>query len=591
MSGLDMLANNKRSRSFAPYTPTGFGEIAGTRLIDLAYKSPDSIANIPANFLAKNEIQKRDELIKKRFGVDDLYSLIDVSDIEKQSSFLSPVELISVNKEKRQRLENYIQEQKKARPDLWEGIKTKEEIDQPMIGRAREASRIADEKASRAESGFASVGGTLAGGFGGAMTGIINLATLPLGFGAGRGILQTMAMEGVLNASIEAVQVPMRKEWMDTLGFKYGLKEAAADVAFAGIGGAALTGVIRGGSKAARAIKDRGSKGLEILSRMSDDASIPKEGRDALKYQSRVAHIDEEIPISGATKEDVAVHRSNVAETERAIQENREPVYAEFDGVEKSEQLYYVPPELEDQWAQAVSIKEAFEKKDYVENIKEKTLIDWIKKRGGVNDPTGELRSYLKVGGRGNAYVGLVTKKIGQKYAPDNVVREAAQAGFFQKENNNKPSDLTSADLFEEIDRELRGLGRSRRETNSLHDSLRAQGFDDNMTVIEIYEAIIKDREGIDVKSEEVDVFSEYYPDYLLEAFPNNTGGFEAMRATVEAAEETAPTFEADFARLLKDNPDMKLDMDGESVSLKDVAARIKEDANIIKAMKVCAIG
>lgn len=586
MSGLDMLSHNYRSRQYAPYVPTDFGNVASTRFISTAYESPDSLLNIPANVDIMREINKRNNEIKKRFETDNPYSLIDVSDIDEKYSNPSAEGRIQANKLKLDRLDQYIKEQRQADPDRWEGIKTKEEIDAPMIERAREARRIADDIAARAEDGMARIGGTLAGGFGGAMTGVINLATLPLGFGAGMGILRAMASEGVLNAAIETSQIPMRKEWMDTLGHKYGLTEMAADVAFAGVGAAGLTGVIRGGIKGVKAWNERGSRGMEIMSDMSDNMTVPKDGRDALKYQSRIAHIDEEIPVTNATRQDVAVHRQNVNEAQQAFEENRAPVYQEFEG---AEQLNRVPDSMMPKWDQAERIKRVFETQE-VPLKKEQSLIDFIRKRGGVNDPTGELRDFLKTGSRGNAMPGLITKKQGDQYQPDKLIRDAAEAGFFARDSEGIPSDLTSADLFNALDLELRGIGRAK-QAISAKDELRASGFDENMSIGEIFDSLVN-RENDFRMGGDPDVFDQPFPSRLIDdAFPDERGGIAAMRATVEAAEQSSPAFEADFARLLKDQPNLEVDVDGQSMTLREISEQINEDRNLLQAMKVCAIG
>lgn len=184
------------------------------------------------------------------------------------------------------------------------------------------------------------------------------------------------------------------------------------------------------------------------------------------------------------------------------------------DHLTDEEFLRAIPDVMEAKWKEALGIKQVFETKDVVAE-REQTLIDFIKKRGGVNDPTGELRSYLKTGGRGQAQVGLVTNKKGDKYQPDKLLRDAQEAGFFPKDDPNAPASLSVADLFEAIDMEMRGLGRAANQNISSKEDLRMNGFDDDMTIEQIFDELAA-REFEGRQSAEADVFNEPFPDNHL---------------------------------------------------------------------------
>lgn len=176
--------------------------------------------------------------------------------------------------------------------------------------------------------------------------------------------------------------------------------------------------------------------------------------------------------------------------------------------------LNAIPEVLEGKWDEAVRIKKIFESKEIVEK-KQQSLISWIKKNGGVNDPGGELTSYLKTGGRGKARIGLVTNRKAAKYQADKVLRAAQNAGFFPKDRIDAPDELTINDLFDAIDLELRGMGQLANKTVSPKDDLRMNGFDDNMTVSQIFDELIaKDFENR--QSVEADVFNEPFPEHHL---------------------------------------------------------------------------
>ena len=173
--------------------------------------------------------------------------------------------------------------------------------------------------------------------------------------------------------------------------------------------------------------------------------------------------------------------------------------------------LRAIPDVMESKYKEAVRIKEVFDAKEMIQN-KEQSLISWIKERGGVNDPGGELRSYLKTGGRGQAQVGLVTNKSGDIYQPDKLLRDAQEAGFFPKDDPSMPDALTTADLYEAIDMEMRGLGRAGNKQISVKEDLRANGFDDNMTVGQIFDELAA-RDMETRTPTETDVFNEPFPD------------------------------------------------------------------------------
>jgi hypothetical protein len=183
------------------------------------------------------------------------------------------------------------------------------------------------------------------------------------------------------------------------------------------------------------------------------------------------------------------------------------------DHLSDAEFLRAIPEVMESKWSEAVRIKQIFDAKDIIEST-DQTLISWLKKRGGLNDPTGELRSYLKTGGRGQAQVGLVTNKTGDLYQPDKVLREAQEAGFFPKDRLDDPDALTVSDLFEAINNEMLGLGRVKtNKRTSAKDDLRMNGFDDDMTVSQIFDELAA-RDFESRQSAEADVFNEAFPDH-----------------------------------------------------------------------------
>ncbi len=114
--------------------------------------------------------------------------------------------------------------------------------------RSRKAQSIAMDEATAARGGVVA---RFTGGMAGAMTDPINIMTLPFG-GAGRTVTTRIAGEVLANAGIEALLQPTAQAQREALGRDdLTLGEAAANVAFAGLG----AGVLRGGFEAAPKIR------------------------------------------------------------------------------------------------------------------------------------------------------------------------------------------------------------------------------------------------------------------------------------------------------------------------------------------------
>lgn len=146
-------------------------------------------------------------------------------------------------------------------------------------GRALEIAReaVADfQDVSARATGFGTAGG-LGGGIVGAFTDPVNLMTLPLGAPGRASILATAAVEGTLNAGIEAASQPAVQRFKKRAGLEHGFDDALANIALAGAGGAVLGGSVRAGVKllerAMRAAPDREIADAALAVR-SDDPSV-----------------------------------------------------------------------------------------------------------------------------------------------------------------------------------------------------------------------------------------------------------------------------------------------------------------------------
>jgi hypothetical protein len=226
--------------------------------------------------------------------------------------------------------DDFITKQRAENPDLVRDIKTTQEIRDMTVAARQFAEQDAEMAFERRQGPISGYGAMLLGNIGGAMTDPVNALTLPLGAGASTGVLRAMLVDGAINMGIEAYQTPENAAWAKEAGVEYGVAEAVTNILTAGAGGAAISGIIRGGGKFLGSLEKRG-KSAEVLDKISRDKNIPSEGRDAALYQSRVAHIDEANPVTSelATADEVAAHRNNLQEVRDAIVNNREPVIDE----------------------------------------------------------------------------------------------------------------------------------------------------------------------------------------------------------------------------------------------------------------------
>jgi len=415
-----------------------------------------------------------------------------------------------------------------------------------------------------------------------------------------------MAAEGALNMAIEAVQAPARKEWLNSVGINYGVKDMAADIALAGAGAAALTGIVRGGGRAFRALSDRrGSTGMETLSEMAEDRTIPKDGRDALLYQSRVAHIDEENPVANPALDDIAVHRQNLAETQRAFDEGEQPVYRSFDGEKTAMEPHIVL--RGDELGDAPDIKNL---RVAAETYYRENLQGTVASRGDIGnvaftrkgrDKTFSfsgnpeklrmvpgLKTLIETGeykGRTALSEPRPDKAVAFHWIEGNVdlggKRYRAGVTILEDNRGNKFYNFN-----EDLGRELgRGVSLNRKSGGLGHDSnITNKGDDVNLTLRN------PERLAVDTGAE------RSADDRAPGVSERNSATLEEYSAASKTIAESAPAWEADFKRLLDESPDMKIEMDDgngglKTMSLREIAEEMKDDEDMFNAIRVCAIG
>ncbi len=541
-------------------------------------------------------------------------------------------------------IDTFILEKRKT-DERYQGIKTYSEINNDIkdevnfsrqyVGRQAEAEGLLGQVIA------------LAGGMAGSLvTDPVNVATMFVGVGQAKNMLQYAVREAGLNAAIEAVQIPMRKEWEESLGNKYGLGTALADVAFAGVGAAGLGVTARGGAKAFKYVADKsagvfekaGSKGLEVLDSVAMSNSVPSAVRDSAKYMSRVAHIDENNPVIRPDIEDVKLHRDNFAEAETAFKENRTPNVLENDRsaswvvVNKKDNKaifetfnrdlankvntdnYKVIPikdylvsingkqkdikiENNDYALKAIEIKQAVTTKIIDVNKPQElksilgyapeSLSQFVKRTGGIQDIGGEL-SARDVGKKS---VGLIRKgktrvgDINGTFEVDNRIDSVKQRVFDEGYFPDKTdyNEISDSELFDAIARDVNG--------EKIYKSDTLSEIKNNISASDLakkYDAI-----GIDETMTEAQIADRLRE--LAEPIPDLSPPkqvFEQFEAELKMYDDPnyIASVEADYARMM-DEDFVFFDADGNKIDMADIDEVMTADDNLVNAIRTCAIG
>lgn len=313
--------------SVAGYTPapvpSDFGEIAGS-----SFDYMRTNLNVDAALrLTNEEFRARDDLIRERFGQEPF----DITAIKKQFPNPSSDGRVAMETAHQSALDRWILAGRESNPDSFSDVPTTGEVEERARDKARLSKRHFEDVMQRARPGFGTGAAAVIGGIGGGFTDPLNLATLPIGAGASRSILKAALIEGTLNAAVETASLPAVMAWQKEVGHKYGLSEAAGDVGLAFVGGAGLTTVLRGAVPALRKTAElSGSVSQSFLTRLADSERLPGSVRDAARYMSRVAHVDEGVPLNMRSEFELQAHRQAVQSTAQALERFEEPSFEKY---------------------------------------------------------------------------------------------------------------------------------------------------------------------------------------------------------------------------------------------------------------------
>lgn len=630
MSALDFLQTEMQVGQPAAYKPASFGEVVQSAMYAFGQRTGFEAAPI---IETAQDYSQREKLLSERFAPDELTKLIGTDQelrdealrqdyAEGKTSYQGYMP--DINAVKNKRLDSAISQGREQDPAKWQGIKTSEELQEEKRNRARAATESYQDIASRA-SPTSALAGSLVGGIGAAFTDPINIATLPLGATSGMGILKAMKTEALLNAAVEAAEIPLVSAWQKELGYKYGVGDAALDVATAGAGGAVLTGIIKGVGPAFDAIgRFIGSKSQPILQKIAASEKLPSSVREAASYMSRVAHIDENNPIKLNVDEsvldkpnsvsDIALHRQTLQDTQDAFKNYDQPVFNErLNNIPTRTKLYHGTSEIFDNFdknflgsnTKAQSAKLGFFFTDNPEVAKV------YAERGQTfkNLTKSEYNEMISLIGTKSNIEQNGEKAVSPSILEQYKTKDKARLEELQTKLNSSPATVKEVYLDYKNPKivDLKGAQRTKGDFVNLIKQAKAENFDaliikntrdtpslvakmndqlDNIHIVFDEKQIKKinpqtEQKSVGINSADSDLI--FRPNDALASMQRDIETMQSLN--------TGDTFKADFERLLKDNPDLEIETEAGRLTLKEVKEQLDADENILSAIKTCAIG
>jgi hypothetical protein len=619
MTLLSTLNTNAQSKFLgaAPYIPATFGENVSAAFGDMMFRSRINIAPTAVDITS---ITDRDNKIKNLTGVEDPFDLLDLTELNAKYTNPSASGKLAMVKEKQEMLDKYILQKREEDRENWGTIRTKPEIEEFTRQVARSARTELEDIQSRSTPTDRFLGG-LVGGVPGAFTDPINLATLPLGVGFSRGVItglnvtvgagtraaiaskaakeigkvgvaKAMGIEALINMGIEAAEIPAIHKWQNEIGHKYGVGEAVIDIGTAGAGGAAFTGIIRGAAAGMRAV---GSKSMRYLEKLSEAPNINSDARSAFNYMSRVAHIDESIPVQRSINaQDITVNRAALQESQDAINNYREPdLSAANQRFELEDINFRATGELSEANVARVE-RRATGPAIITEEARfpnRKGADDFIRYKARELDEDrtaymtqrdGDETVVLKI----NDETRIPTDEDGRALTFKSHEEAKAEAERITKDTDEDAYPIS--------------FNPKEKKADQVHTVVSGKGLRPEtvtkMKENQEYLNVFQQPKGAEVQTgpfrPDFANMKLAEPTYMYDQFrmKNAAGDMQAVSEIIQD-QKVYEVMEADFARLVKDNPELEVRFGEETLTIKDVEARFKEQDDIIEALTTCAIG
>lgn len=288
MSSLKLLNQSKISIGEGPldFQPSDFSDVVSS-----------TFESIRDNFNIDSQSRLiEDERIKRRDEFKDLTGINLRDEARKRAASSRDVRIHPksgiIPEWEIDKFEEQVVNEWRKSDERFQGIKTLEDLQDQAAERARLSAKEA-EKVRKGATGFAGTVGSLVGGLGAIATDPLNIASLPLGAGAGRTLLKTILIEAGINAGTELATQPFVAEWQNKIGNEYGITDAVENVGMAALFG----GAFGGGAKVLSDIEVPNK--AVFFQKIAESEALPPSVRRWAKNEAANAHLVEDNPLRG----------------------------------------------------------------------------------------------------------------------------------------------------------------------------------------------------------------------------------------------------------------------------------------------------
>lgn len=367
-----------------------------------ATRQEDLSISARQNFLDK--VKQRNELIRERTGNAPSVTI-------SEADLIQPGTLSTTAELARKAYNQQVSELSSRYPE----IKTDDELRREIKEDSRRIRERRDDVA--ANSTWTGKLGSFTGAMAASLTDPLVAGSMFLGPSASAGILRTALVNAGLAAGSEALIQPFVYRYKQELESPYSVGEAIERVAGAGVGGAAVSTLLKGAGLGLRAARNRIHGVDDLIETFEKNVPNPSAiERDAAFVLGDYADTLRESPFTARPDLD-DIHLKATAKALSDIEANRAVDVQEFTaGIEPREEL-------------RVKIVSVDESRQAVPT-ENQSLSLWVKNHGGVSiEKAGALRGeYEALFESGGGKAGAIKRKAGK--SPDELAQLAHEAGF-----------------------------------------------------------------------------------------------------------------------------------------------------------------
>lgn len=411
------------------------------------------------------------------------------------------------------------------------------------------------QEISEDTSTFNRVAGGIGGGLKAQMKDPINIVGMLVGAGEARTLGRAILAEASVNAAFEAGAQPFIAQWQKEIGNEYTFADGAQSVGMAAMLGGAFPLARLAGSKSMS----------YVWSKIAENERLGNLGRSVADTLSRVFHLSENNPLKrlGDPLADEKHYESLIAATSALVRgeplklDDLKLLQAEFDRIDTT-----VREGMSEAEIQMIDRIKEFQT-DVAERIKsDKNAQAALKEMPSAKEVT---RSEKKL---------QVSDEV--QGAPKNVDSAGVKFIGYQEFGDNDFRPLFNVEALDNTTvtgKKLADLGYKAPEIPSVDEWLKSKA---PAQVLEGEFKAPKERTTLDEILHDEAPKEPKIQDEILEA---------SQKPETIAAEE------ANFKRLLEENPDMEIQFEGRSIKVSDLMDEFAEDAELQRQISFCATG